>query len=180
MSFRLYIYIYICILNSHFIKSTRSPLSLIFSLSSISLPLPERAMEASVVQMEELTSGASNRIIPLFKNLHRSVLRSLIFIQSFFFWLFLLLRLRRRISPPPSPSSSAPTSSKRRFALRRDEEDTLRRRALAEGIRMVTEEDTGDRTGRCEWSTSLFFGARSNALFCRSWFPVDGEIKYGL
>ncbi|KAM7493355.1 hypothetical protein LguiB_027964 [Lonicera macranthoides] len=125
--------------------------------------------------MEELTSGASNRIIPLFQNLHRFLLRSLIFIKSFFFWLFLILRLRRRISPAPSPAS--PQSSKRRFGLRRDEEDTLRRRALAEGIRMVAEEENGDRAGRCEWSTSLFFGVRSNALFCRSWFPVDGEIK---
>uniref|UniRef100_A0A5B6YSG6 Putative monoglyceride lipase n=1 Tax=Davidia involucrata TaxID=16924 RepID=A0A5B6YSG6_DAVIN len=139
-------------------------------------------MEA--VQMEELTSGASGRIIPVFRNLRRSVLsyeslrRSLIFIQSIFLW-FLLLLPRNRFSsssPPPSPRSAAsPAPSKRRFAFRRDEDDTLRRRDLAEGLQMALETD--DRTSGCKWSTSLFFGVRRNALFCRSWFPVTGEMK---
>uniref|UniRef100_A0A5B7C607 Putative monoglyceride lipase n=1 Tax=Davidia involucrata TaxID=16924 RepID=A0A5B7C607_DAVIN len=140
-------------------------------------------MEA--VQMEELTSGASGRIIPVFRNFQRSVLsyeslrRSLIFIQSIFLW-FLLLLPRKRLSsssPPQSPPSAASSApSKRRFAFRRDEEDTLRRRALAEDLQMVLETDDG--TSGCKWSTSLFFGVRRNALFCRSWFPVTGELKY--
>ncbi|CAL5359166.1 unnamed protein product [Camellia sinensis] len=136
----------------------------------------------AAVEMEELTSGASGRIIPVFKNLRRSVFsydsfrRSLIFIQSIFLW-FLLLLPRQRLSSasqPPSPSSSWP-SLKRRFAIRREEEDTLRRRALAEGLQMVAETD--DWPGRCQWSTSIFFGVKRNALFCRSWFPVTGQLK---
>ncbi|XP_028115393.1 uncharacterized protein LOC114313234 isoform X1 [Camellia sinensis] len=136
----------------------------------------------AAVEMEELTSGASGRIIPVFKNLRRSVFsydsfrRSLIFIQSIFLW-FLLLLPRQRLSSasqPPSPSSSWP-SLKRRFAIRREEEDTLRRRALAEGLQMVAETD--DWPSRCQWSTSIFFGVKRNALFCRSWFPVTGQLK---
>ncbi|KAI7994407.1 Caffeoylshikimate esterase [Camellia lanceoleosa] len=134
--------------------------------------------------MEELTSGASGRIIPVFKDLRRSVLsydslrRSLIFIRSIFLWFFLLLprnRLSSSCSPPSSAASPASSSVKRRFAIRREEEDTLRRRALAEGLSMVAETD--DRTSPCQWSTSLFFGVRRNALFVRSWFPVSGELK---
>ncbi|CAL5440625.1 unnamed protein product [Camellia sinensis] len=136
----------------------------------------------AAVEMEELTSGASGRIIPVFKNLRRSVFsydsfrRSLIFIQSIFLW-FLLLLPRQRLSSasqPPSPSSSWP-SLKRRFAIRREEEDTLRRRALAEGLQMVAETD--DWPSRCQWSRSIFFGVKRNALFCRSWFPVTGQLK---
>ncbi|KAF5936145.1 hypothetical protein HYC85_027274 [Camellia sinensis] len=72
----------------------------------------------AAVEMEELTSGASGRIIPVFKNLRRSVFsydsfrRSLIFIQSIFLW-FLLLLPRQRLSSasqPPSPSSSWPVT----------------------------------------------------------------------
>ncbi|THF99185.1 hypothetical protein TEA_010636 [Camellia sinensis var. sinensis] len=136
----------------------------------------------AAVEMEELTSGASGRIIPVFKNLRRSVFsydsfrRSLIFIQSIFLW-FLLLLPRQRLSSasqPPSPSSSWP-SLKRRFAIRREEEDTLRRRALAEGLQMVAETD--DWPSRCQWSTSIFFGVKRNALFCRSWFPAVNCLR---
>ncbi|KAL6985467.1 acylglycerol lipase [Sarracenia purpurea var. burkii] len=135
----------------------------------------------AAVQMEELTSGASGRIIPLFKNLRLSVLsydslrRSVLFVQSIFLW-FLLLLPRRRLSSssqPPSPSSSANSTSRRKFSVRREEEDTLKRRALAEGLQMVAETD--DWASQCQWSTSLFFGVRRNALFCRSWFPIDGH-----
>ncbi|CAL5431758.1 unnamed protein product [Camellia sinensis] len=151
-----------------------------FSVSSISLRAPPMA----AVQMEELTSGASGRIIPVFKDLRRSVLsydslrRSLIFIRSIFLWFFLLLprnRLSSSCSPPSSAASPASSSVKRRFAIRREEDDTLRRRALAEGLSMVAETD--DRTSPCQWSTSLFFGVRRNELFVRSWFPVSGELK---
>ncbi|KAL6344781.1 hypothetical protein AAG906_002687 [Vitis piasezkii] len=132
------------------------------------------------VQMEELTSGASGRIIPVFRNLRRSVLswqsirRSLIFIHSIFLWLILLLprhRLSSSAQSPPAPVKSC----RRRSVFRRDEEDTLKRRALAEGLEMVTESEDG--TSLCRCATSLFYGTRRNALFCRSWFPVAGEMK---
>ncbi|PSR91776.1 Caffeoylshikimate esterase [Actinidia chinensis var. chinensis] len=128
---------------------------------------------AAAAQMEELTSGASGRIIPVFKNLRRtiptydSLRRSLIFIQSILLW-FLFVLSRNRLSPPQDAPSPA---SKRR----REEEDTLRRRALAESLSMVDE--TEDGNSPCRWSTSLFFGVRGNALFVRSWFPVTGEMK---
>ncbi|CAI9267843.1 unnamed protein product [Lactuca saligna] len=105
------------------------------------------------VQMEELTSGASGRIIPVFKNVRRSH--------------------HRHPSPPSSPSS------KRKFSFRRREieEDVLRRRALAEEIQMVKPSIDDDWTSQCHATTSLFFGTGRNALFCRSWLPVSGEIR---
>lgn len=141
-------------------------------------------MESSL-PVEELTSGASGRIIPLFKNLHRSVFsyqtfrRLIIFVQSVFLWVILLSRRRfstSTSSPPPSPSAATTSVSgkRRKFALRRDEEDTQRRRALAEALDMVVESDGF----QCRWSTSLFFGVHRNALFCRSWFPVSDELRY--
>ncbi|CAH9126640.1 unnamed protein product [Cuscuta epithymum] len=140
-------------------------------------------MEAAKV--EELTSGASGRIIPVFKNLRRSVFsydafrRSIIYLRSIFVWILLLL-FRYRISPsspPPSPSTPAAGLKRRKFTLRRDEEDTLRRRSLAESLEMVPRD--GDAVGSvpCEWSTFLFPGTRRNTLFCRSWFPESGELK---
>lgn len=137
-------------------------------------------MEA--VQIEELTSGASGRIIPVFRNIRRSLpryeslRRSLIFVQSILLWFILLLRRHRlspASSPPLSPNSSASSSSKRKLAVRREEEDILRRRALAEGFRMLS----GDESEFYESATSLFYGHRGNALFCRSWLPVFGEMK---
>ncbi|XP_057957919.1 uncharacterized protein LOC131150883 [Malania oleifera] len=134
---------------------------------------------------EQLTSGASSRIIPVFKNLRRSVVswqslqRALVFLHSILLWFLLLIRPRHRFSPPPpppSPTSASVKPSRRRFVSRRYEEDTLRRRALAEGLEMVTE-TTEDGTTVCRWSTSLFFGVLRNALFCRSWFPAGDEIK---
>ncbi|XVF35425.1 hypothetical protein REPUB_Repub18cG0144600 [Reevesia pubescens] len=131
-------------------------------------------------EMEQLTSGASNRIIPILKTLRIP----LIFIQSIILYLLVLLFPRRRhsqraveavvaaaASTPQSPAKTA----RRRSVWRREEEDTLRRRALAEGLDMGFETEDGEI--RCRWSTSLFFGVRRNALFCRSWFPVTGELK---
>lgn len=138
-------------------------------------------MEA--VQIEELTSGASGRIIPVFRNLRRSLprydslRRSLIFVQSIFLWFILVLRRHRlspSSSPPLSPTSSGASSSKRKLAARREEEDILRRRALAESFRTVS---GGDESEFYESTTSLFYGNRGNALFCRSWLPVFGEMK---
>ncbi|KAL6533953.1 hypothetical protein OROHE_013786 [Orobanche hederae] len=138
---------------------------------------------AAVLQVEELTSGASGRIIPVFRNLRRSVLSSESFrkffflIYSFFIWILLILPRLHRLSsaapsPPPSPKTAPPSVRRRKFGIRRDEEDTMRRRALAEAVEMMTED-----SGGCQCTTSLFFGVRRNALFCRSWFPISGEIK---
>ncbi|XP_077217961.1 alpha/beta-Hydrolases superfamily protein [Tasmannia lanceolata] len=125
--------------------------------------------------VEELTSGASGRIIHVFRNLRRSVsLRSvnriLIFLQSFFLW-FLLILPRNRLSKSALP--------KRRAVFRRkeEEEDVLRRRALAEGLEMVSWMDDDDESQVCRSGTSIFFGSRRNALFSRSWIPVSGDIK---
>lgn len=141
---------------------------------------------AATLQVEELTSGASSRIIPVFRNLRQSILsyesfrKSLLLIYSFFVWILLLLPRRHRLSsaaasPPSSPRAASSSVRRRKFGIRRDEEDTMRRRALAEAIEMVTEDNSW-----CQWTTSLFFGVRRNALFCRSWFPVSGEIRYAL
>lgn len=124
----------------------------------------------STAEMEPLTSGASNRIIPILKTLRTS----LVFVQTILISLLLLLFPRRRISPRMSSDSmpQSPTkSSKRRSLWRLEEEDTLRRRALAEGI------DMADGDFQCRWGTYVFFGVRRNALFCRSWLPVTGELK---
>ncbi|KAH9761271.1 Hydrolase 4 domain-containing protein [Citrus sinensis] len=122
----------------------------------------------STAEVDQLTSGASNRIIPILKTL-----RTLIFfIQSFIFSLVILLLPRR-------PAAGAPKSQvkswKRKSMLRREDEDTMRRRALAEDLKMGFETDDGEVP--CRWSTSLFFGVKRNALFCRSWIPVSGELK---
>ncbi|KAJ4708100.1 monoglyceride lipase-like [Melia azedarach] len=122
----------------------------------------------STAEMEQLTSGASNRIIPILKALRTSI----IFIQSIILAVLLFLLPRRSTSgAPKSPAKSL----KRRSAWRREEEDTMRRRALAEDIKMGFEADDGEV--RCRWNTSLFSGVRRNALFCRSWLPVTGELK---
>ncbi|KAI3683922.1 hypothetical protein L1987_84437 [Smallanthus sonchifolius] len=137
------------------------------------------------VHVEELTSGASGRIIPVFKNVRRSVFssasirRAIIFVQSIFLWFIFHLRRCRQHHHRPSPPSSP--SSKRKFPFRRRdvEEDVLRRRALAEVIPMVKSsiDDDDDLTCQCRAATCLFFGTGRNALFCRSWIPISDEIR---
>ncbi|KAJ4957707.1 hypothetical protein NE237_024818 [Protea cynaroides] len=137
-------------------------------------------MEA--VRMEELTSGASSRIIPLFRGIRRTVpslqslKRTLIFIQSIFLWFLLLLPRNRLWTSSSSSSPSLPSKVSRRISVfrRKDEEDALRRRTLAEDLKMTSGTEEGNV---CRWNTSLFFGVRSNALFCRSWVPISGEMK---
>ncbi|XP_019438428.1 PREDICTED: caffeoylshikimate esterase-like [Lupinus angustifolius] len=118
--------------------------------------------------MEPLTSGASNRIIPILKALRASS----IFVYTFFlsFLLFILPR-RRRLSPTSELAPPSPKKSLKRRWLIREEEDTFRRRALAQDVGMGPD----DRC--CRWNTSIFYGIRNNALFCRSWFPVTGHLK---
>ncbi|KAI4316091.1 hypothetical protein L6164_024107 [Bauhinia variegata] len=129
-------------------------------------------MSSAEMKMEPLTSGASNRIIPILKALRAS----LIFVYTFFlsFFLFILPRRRRLSSatllgtPPSSPKKHL---KRRSLWLIREEEDTTRRRALAEAV------DMGHDDGLCRWTTSIFFGVRRNALFCRSWFPMSGDLR---
>lgn len=72
-----------------------------------------------------------------------------------------------------SPPSK--TLSKRKSVFRRwDEADTLRRRALAEEWLEIVDDADVDV---CKWGSSVFFGTRRNALFCRSWVPVSGHVK---
>lgn len=123
-------------------------------------PPPPRAMSSAEVGMEPLTSGASNRIIPILKALRAS----LIFVYTFFLSSLLFVLPWRRV--PTSPRKHL----KRRWLVR-EEEDTFRRRALAQDVGM------GRDDGCCRWNTSIFYGVRNNALFCRSWFPVSGDLK---
>lgn len=121
-----------------------------------------------MAEMEPLTSGASNRIIPILKTLRTSLL----YIHALLFsvlLLFLPRRYRRRYTAD-SAAEQSPRKSVKRWRL--EEEDTIKRRALAEGIDMTT----GNEDCRC--STFLFFGVRRNALFTRSWFPVTGQKKW--
>lgn len=72
-------------------------------------------------------------------------------------------------------NSGASVSSPRkrgggRWRVGAEEEDARRRRALAEMVDM-------DGCEGCRWETSVFLGTRKNALFCRSWVPVSGEMK---
>ncbi|KAB5514059.1 hypothetical protein DKX38_027965 [Salix brachista] len=122
---------------------------------------------STMAEMEPLTSGASNRIIPILKALRTALL----FIHALVLSVLVLLlprRYRRRYTAD-SAAEQPPRKSGKRWRL--EEEDTFKRRALAEGIDMTT----GNEDCRC--STFLFYGVRRNALFTRSWFPVTGQKK---
>ncbi|URE49008.1 Monoglyceride lipase [Musa troglodytarum] len=117
----------------------------------------------------ELTSGASGRIIPVLRNIRRSVpspaslLRVLFFLlHSLALWFLLFLRRRR------------PLSSKTAAAA---EEDARRRRALAEEVEMVPESAESEEGGACRWRTFDFVGPRRRVLFCRSWLPASGDLR---
>eukprot|EP00262_Sarcandra_glabra_P014984 TRINITY_DN4531_c0_g1_i2.p1 TRINITY_DN4531_c0_g1~~TRINITY_DN4531_c0_g1_i2.p1 ORF type:complete len:229 (-),score=26.19 TRINITY_DN4531_c0_g1_i2:904-1590(-) len=122
--------------------------------------------------MGDLTSGASGRIIPVFRNIRRSVpsiTHIFIIFQAFFLWFFLLLQ-RNRLSASSKTAAAAAPKRKALFRKAEEEADASRRRALAEGLEM-------DNEGVYRWSTEVFYGPRRNALFSRSWVPVSGEIK---
>ncbi|CAH8270807.1 unnamed protein product [Arabidopsis lyrata] len=127
-------------------------------------------MASTPADMEQLTSGASNRIIFILRTLRKC----LVFVLSLVLSLLLILRLRprRRVSPLSSPEEEAVPAPSRRWrrkmAWKLEEEDTARRRSLAEGVEMA---------GDGEISCSLFYGRRGNALFSRSWLPISGELR---
>ncbi|XP_010915408.1 uncharacterized protein [Elaeis guineensis] len=153
-------------------------------------------MERSV-QVEELTSGASGRIIPVFRNIRRSVpsprsvLRIFVFFHTIFLWFLLVLRRSGR-SPVCTKMAAAAAAASSSLALPRrsgggrgprkgwrapkvEEEDVRRRRALAEELAMVHPSD--DRDGGCRWETFVLLGSRRNFLFCRSWVPSAGHMR---
>lgn len=150
-------------------------LSVSFSLSLRALSVISlHAMSSAEREMEQLTSGASTRIIPILRTLRAS----LVFVYTFIFFLLFILPRRRRLSSPVL-GSARPSSPGKRLKWRsrwliREEEDTMRRRALAENV------DMGLHDGWSRCSTTIFYGVRRNALFCRSWFPLSGYPKYAL
>uniref|UniRef100_A0A7N0T5L5 Serine aminopeptidase S33 domain-containing protein n=1 Tax=Kalanchoe fedtschenkoi TaxID=63787 RepID=A0A7N0T5L5_KALFE len=119
-----------------------------------------------------LTSGASGRVILIVRRLktsvrypYHSLIRSFVFLQSVLLSLLFLLR-RRRFD-----------GSLVRRRVKEEEADVAKRRALAESLEMVAEEERGGSAG-CRWRTELFYGVRNHALFCRSWFPASaGEVR---
>ncbi|CAA6666044.1 unnamed protein product [Spirodela intermedia] len=132
-----------------------------------------------------MTSGASGRIIPVCRDVGRSVLsrqfllRVYLFLHSLFLWFLLLRQLTHRpISAKVSVSSPA-SSPRRRGGFRKgrrdEEEDTVRRRALAEGLSMVHPSD--GVISSCVWETSVHVGPSKSTLFCRSWRPAVGDMK---
>lgn len=130
---------------------------------------PPLSLSSAMAEVEPLTSGASNRIIPILKALRSALL----FVHTFVISLLVLVlpRRRRRHSAEEQPAPAR----KRKSLWKMEEEDTMRRRSLAEGLDMGFDDAGLDFESR--WGTSLFFGVRHNALFCRSWIPVSGELK---
>ncbi|WOL08213.1 monoglyceride lipase [Canna indica] len=132
--------------------------------------------------VQELTSGASSRIIPVFRNVGRSLpspaslLRVVLLLHSIVMWFLLLIRRRSPVFA--RTATAAPASPRRRtgrggWSAAAEEEDVRRRRAIAEKVEMVSpsEEDT------CRWETFVFVGPRKKKLFCRSWFPATGDLR---
>ncbi|XP_072997364.1 uncharacterized protein [Typha latifolia] len=151
-------------------------------------------MERSL-PVEEFTSGASGRIIPLARDVRRSLLscaalvRVVVFLHAILLWFLLRLRVNSKSSSSSSSSTSAAlpslASPRRRGGLRKrwirgaavteEEEDVRRRRALAEEVAMVGSSLGGG--GGCRWETFVLVGPRRNELFCRSWLPASGELR---
>ncbi|RWW68272.1 hypothetical protein BHE74_00024213 [Ensete ventricosum] len=136
--------------------------------------------------VEELTSGASGRIIPVFRNIRRSVpspaslLRVLLFLHALAMWFLLFIRRRSPISWRSMAASASPRrrAGVGRWSAAAEEEDVLRRRSLADRVEMVPlpEEGGGEVACRCE--TFLFLGPRRTALYCRSWVPASGDLRW--
>ncbi|XP_073000234.1 uncharacterized protein [Typha latifolia] len=144
-----------------------------------------------IVPVEELTSGASGRIIPVVRNIgqslpsHRTFVRLFVFLQSIVLWFFVLVRRRSSKSSSSSAAGAAAlvsSGSRRGGGLRKrwraaEEEDARRRKALAEAVDMMGSSD-GTGGGRCRWETFELVGPRRNALFCRSWLPATtGDMR---
>ncbi|URE49016.1 Monoglyceride lipase [Musa troglodytarum] len=140
----------------------------------------------------ELTSGASGRIIPVLRNIRRSVpspaslLRVLFFLlHSLALWFLLFLRRRRPLSSKTAAAAVGGSPRQRtrgggggRWWAAAEEEDARRRRALAEEVEMVPESAESEEGGACRWRTFDFVGPRRRVLFCRSWLPASGDLSF--
>uniref|UniRef100_A0ACD5VZF0 Uncharacterized protein n=1 Tax=Avena sativa TaxID=4498 RepID=A0ACD5VZF0_AVESA len=123
-----------------------------------------------------MTSGATSRIVPVFRSVlsRRALLRLAVALHSLFLWLLLLVSRRRR---PEAAGSAVPAGLGKARSRRRaaEEEDVRRRRALAEEVAMVEDDADGRR-----WGTFVISGARRNALFCRVWAPAAAAEMRGI
>lgn len=133
-----------------------------------------------VARVEELTSGASGRIIPVFRNMRRSVpspaslLRVVLLLHSLAMWfLFLILRRSPISSRTVAASSTRRKTVRGRWSMAAEEEDVRRRREIAEKVEMVSPSEEMMWRGE----TSVFEGTRRRALFCRSWMPMSGDLR---
>ncbi|KAK1290660.1 hypothetical protein QJS10_CPB18g01036 [Acorus calamus] len=140
------------------------------------------------MEVEELTSGASGRIIPVCRDIRRSVLstesvrRVYVFLHSFLLWFLLLLRRTSGGAGRQPPKSSA--SPRRRSVAagvfrrgREEEEDATRRRSLAEAIGMAAADGGSGGGSGCVWGSRVFVGPRRNQVFSRWWVPASGDMK---
>uniref|UniRef100_A0A0C9S2G6 TSA: Wollemia nobilis Ref_Wollemi_Transcript_19568_1893 transcribed RNA sequence n=1 Tax=Wollemia nobilis TaxID=56998 RepID=A0A0C9S2G6_9CONI len=137
-------------------------------------------MAGMKLEMEtELTSGASGRIIPVFRNLReaavslRALKKLILFVQATFMWIILRFHRRRRTWALSSDSEEGNCTvvqtmkaGKKQRRLSREEEDALTRRALAHGF--ATD---------CSWQTMLFVNSRRKVLFTRSSTPASHSMK---
>uniref|UniRef100_A0A0D9UXY4 Serine aminopeptidase S33 domain-containing protein n=1 Tax=Leersia perrieri TaxID=77586 RepID=A0A0D9UXY4_9ORYZ len=124
-----------------------------------------------------MTSGATGRIVPVFRSVlsRRALLRLAVALHSLFLWVVLLVGgvAGRRRSPAAAGEGAETGTRRNRRAA--EEEDVRRRRALAEEVAMV---EDADGEGARRWETVVVAGARRNALFCRVWAPAAaGEMS---
>ncbi|GJN38014.1 hypothetical protein PR202_gb27020 [Eleusine coracana subsp. coracana] len=130
-----------------------------------------------------MTSGATSRIVPVFRSVlsRRALLRLAVALQTLFLWLLLLVPRRRRAgaeaSSTSSPEAAGAWTKARRRRMAAEEEDVRRRRALAEEVAMEEEDAEGEERRGTRWATFLVPGARRNALFCRLWTPAAAEMR---
>ncbi|XP_062195513.1 uncharacterized protein LOC133898791 [Phragmites australis] len=124
-----------------------------------------------------MTSGATGRIVPVFRTVlsRRALLRVAVALQTLFLWLLLLVGRRRRAGTEAAASEAGNGKARRRRQAAEDE-DVRRRRALAEEVAMAEDADAEGEHGT-RWATFLVAGARRNALFCRLWVPAAAEMR---
>uniref|UniRef100_A0A0E0BYN7 Serine aminopeptidase S33 domain-containing protein n=1 Tax=Oryza meridionalis TaxID=40149 RepID=A0A0E0BYN7_9ORYZ len=127
-----------------------------------------------------MTSGATGRIVPVFRSVlsRRALLRLAVALHSLLLWVVLLVGGGGGGRGDAGEGAGAEVAGGRAVRTRRrvaEEEDVRRRRALAEEVAMV---EDADGEGARRWETFVVPGARRNALFCRVWAPAAaGEMR---